>query len=143
MLKGFKEFILRGNVLDLAIAVVIGAAFGAVITSFVTDVITPSIAAVIGKPDFSAIALKANGSSIKIGNFLNALFSFLLIGASVYFAMVAPMNAWKARRAKGEVAPDPTTKVCPACMETIMIAARKCKYCGEQQLSAGGASPKG
>ena len=143
MLKGFKEFILRGNVLDLAIAVVIGAAFGAVITSFVTDVITPSIAAVIGKPDFSAIALKANGSSIKIGNFLNALFSFLLIGAAVYFAMVAPMNAWKARRAKGDAAPDPTTKICPACMETIMIAARRCKYCGEQQLSPGSASTKG
>jgi large conductance mechanosensitive channel len=136
MLKGFKEFILRGNVLDLAVAVIIGAAFGAVITSFVADVLTPLIAAIVGKPDFSAIVLKVNGSSIKIGNFLNTLFSLLLVGASVYFAMVAPMNAWKARRAKGEPTADPTTKICPACMESIVIAARKCKYCGEQQVGS-------
>jgi len=135
MLKGFKEFVLRGNVLDLAVAVIIGAAFGAVVSSLVADVITPIIAALFGKPDFSAIVLKVNGSAIKVGSFLNALFAFLLIAAAVYFAMVAPMNAWKARRAKGEPTPEPNTKICPACTESIAIAARKCRYCGEAQLS--------
>ena len=132
MLKGFKEFIMRGNVLDLAVAVVIGAAFGAVVTAFVTDVLTPLIAAIVGKPDFSAFVANLNGSEIKYGLFLNALISFLLIAAAVYFTMVAPMNAWKARQARGQAPPDPTTKTCPACTETIGIAARRCKWCGEE-----------
>jgi large conductance mechanosensitive channel len=131
MLKGFKEFIMRGNVIDLAVAVVIGMAFGAVITAFVADVLTPLIAAIVGKPDFSALVANLNGSEIKYGLFLNALISFLLIAAAVYFAMVAPMNAWKARQARGQAPPDPTTKTCPACTETISIAARRCKWCGE------------
>lgn len=131
MVKGFKEFIMRGNVIDLAVAVVIGAAFGAVITSFVTDVLNPLIAAVVGKPDFSALVAHVHGSDVKYGLFLNALISFLLIAAAVYFAMVAPMNAWKARQARGQAPPDPTTKTCPACTETIAIGARRCKWCGE------------
>ncbi len=135
MLKGFKEFIMRGNVMDLAVAVVIGAAFGAVISSFVTDVLNPLIAAIVGKPDFSAFVTHINGSEIKYGLFLNALISFLLIAAAVYFAMVAPMNAWKARQARGQAPPDPTTKTCPACTEMIAIAARKCKWCGEAQTT--------
>src|SRR5512146_605997 len=102
MLKGFKEFIMRGNVIDLAVAVVIGVAFGAVITSFVADVLTPLIAAIVGKPDFSAFVATLNGSQIKYGLFLNALLGFLLAAAAVYFTMVAPMNAWKARRARGQ-----------------------------------------
>ena len=133
MLKGFREFVMRGNVIDLAVAVVIGAAFGAVVTAFVGNILTPLLAAVVATPDFSALMFKLNGSEIKIGLFLNALISFLLIAAAVYFAMVAPMNAWKARQAKGQVAPDPTTKSCPACLESIAIAARKCKFCGEPQ----------
>ena len=133
MLKGFKDFIMRGNVIDLAVAVVIGVACGAVITSFVADVLTPLIAAIVGKPDFSAFVATLNGSQIKYGLFLNALLGFLLAAAAVYFTMVAPMNAWKARRARGQVPPDPTTKTCDACMETIAIAARKCKWCGEPQ----------
>jgi large conductance mechanosensitive channel len=133
MFKGFREFILRGNVLDLAVAVVIGAAFGAVITSFVGNIMTPLIAAIVGKPDFSALVGHLNGSEIKYGLFLNALISFLLVAGAVYFAMVAPMNAWKARQARGQATPDPTMKTCPACLETIAIAARKCKWCGEVQ----------
>ncbi|HEX9118939.1 MAG TPA: large conductance mechanosensitive channel protein MscL [Terriglobales bacterium] len=133
MLKGFREFIMRGNVIDLAVAVVIGVAFGAVITAFVTDVLTPLIAAIVGKPDFSAFVANLNGSEIKYGLFLNALISFLLIAAAVYFTMVAPMNAWKARQARGQAPADPTTKTCEACTETIAIRARKCKWCGEPQ----------
>lgn len=135
MLKGFREFILRGNVIDLAVAVVIGAAFGAVVTSFVTDILNPLIAAIAGKPDFSALVITINGTAIKYGLFLNALIAFLLVGAAVYFAMVAPMNLWKARQARGQAPPDPTTKSCPACTEAIAIAARRCKWCGEEQLS--------
>jgi large conductance mechanosensitive channel len=133
MLKGFREFILRGNVIDLAVAVVIGVAFGAVVTAFVSDILTPLIAAIVTKPDFSALVAHLNGSEIKYGLFLNALISFLLIATAVYFTMVAPMNAWKARQARGQAPPDPTTKNCPACLETIALAARKCKWCGEQQ----------
>jgi large conductance mechanosensitive channel len=133
MFKGFKEFILRGNVIDLAVAVVIGAAFGSVVTSFVTDVLNPLIAAVVGKPDFSAFVARVGNSEVKYGLFLNALISFLLIAAAVYFAMVAPMNAWKARQARGQAPSDPSTKTCPACTESIGIAARKCKWCGEIQ----------
>jgi large conductance mechanosensitive channel len=135
MLKGFREFIMRGNVIDLAVAVVIGAAFGAVVTAFVANILTPMIAALVAKPDFSALVLNIHGSEIKYGLFLNALISFLLVAAAVYFTMVAPMNAWKERQARGHVPADPTTKVCPACMESIALAARKCKWCGEVQDS--------
>jgi large conductance mechanosensitive channel len=133
MPKGFREFILRGNVIDLAVAVVIGAAFGAVITAFVANILTPLVAAIAGKPDFAALVTNLNGSEIKYGLFLNALISFLLIAAAVYFVMVAPMNAWKARQARGQAVPDPTIKTCPACKESIALAAYRCKWCGEEQ----------
>jgi large conductance mechanosensitive channel len=132
MLKGFKQFILRGNVVDLAVAVVIGAAFGAVITSFVENVLTPLIAAIIGKPDFSALAYTLNGSVIKYGAFLNVLISFLLIAAAIYFFIIAPMNAYSARARRGEAPPDPTSKKCPECMSDIPIAAKKCAFCTTQ-----------
>jgi large conductance mechanosensitive channel len=135
MLKGFREFILRGNVIDLAVAVVIGAAFGAVVTAFVANILTPLIAAIAGKPDFSALVCHLHGSEIKYGLFLNSLISFALIAGAVYFTMVAPMNAWKERQARGQAPADPTTKTCPACLESIAIAARKCKCCGEAQAT--------
>jgi len=129
MIKGFQQFIMRGNVIDLAVAVVIGAAFGAVVTSFVTNLLTPLIAAIAGKPDFAAFAVTIHGSVITYGIFLNALISFLLVAAAVYFFMVAPMNAWKARAARGAASADPTTKKCPECLSEIPIAAKRCAFC--------------
>jgi large conductance mechanosensitive channel len=129
MLKGFREFLLRGNVIDLAVAVVIGGAFGAVVTALVKDLITPLIAAIVGKPDFSAIAFEINGSKFLIGDFINALLSFVLIAAAVYFFIVLPMNAFMARMRRGEAPPDPTTKKCPECLSEVAIAARRCAFC--------------
>jgi large conductance mechanosensitive channel len=129
MLKGFKQFILRGNVLDLAVAVVIGAAFGAVVTSFVTNILTPLIAAIVGKPDFSALNFTVNGAVISYGTFVNALIAFLLVAGAVYFFMVAPMNAWKARAARSAVPADPTSKKCPECLSEIPVGARRCAFC--------------
>lgn len=128
-MKGFRQFILRGNVLDLAVAVVIGAAFGAVVTALVKDLITPIIAAIVGKPDFSAIVFEVNGSKFLIGDFINAVVSFLLIGAAVYFFVVLPVNTLLARIKRGEAPPDPTTKKCPECVSEVPIAARRCAFC--------------
>jgi len=129
MLRGFKEFVLRGNVIDLAVAVVIGAAFGAVVGSLVKDLLTPLIAAIVGKPDFSALGLTIHGSRLLVGNFMNALISFMLIAGAVYFFVVAPVNAVVARQKRGEVPPDPTTKKCPECLSEVPIAARRCAFC--------------
>jgi len=129
MLSGFKQFILRGNVVDLAVGVVIGAAFGAVVTSFTTDLLTPLIAAIVGKPDFSAVVFTVGGSVLKVGNFLNAIVSFLLIAAAVYFFIVTPINALVARMRKAPVPADPTTKKCKECQSEIPIDARRCAFC--------------
>ncbi len=129
MLRGFKEFVLRGNVVDLAVGVVIGAAFGGVVSALVKDVITPLIAAIVGTPDFSAIGLTVNGSRLLVGDFLNALISFVLVAAAVYFFIVVPLNAMVARRKRGEAPPDPTTKKCPECLSEVPIAARRCAFC--------------
>ncbi len=131
MLKGFRQFIMRGNVLDLAVAVVMGAAFGAVVTALVKDLITPLIAAIVGKPDFSAIAFTVNNSKFLVGDFINAVVSFLLISAAVYFFVIVPVNALMARMRRGEAAPDPTTKKCPECLSEVPIAARRCAYCAQ------------
>src|ERR1043166_1724438 len=101
MFKGFKQFILRGNVIDLAVAVVIGAACGVVIKSFVEDVLTPIISAIVGKPDFSSMVINIRGTDIRYGLFLNALVGFLLVAGAVYFFMIAPMNALQERRNRG------------------------------------------
>ncbi len=129
MLKGFKEFVLRGNVLDLAIAVVIGAAFTNVINALVKDLITPLIGAIAGKPDFSAWVVTVNGSPFLIGDFINAVIAFVLMAAAVYFFVVVPMNAWLERRRRGEAPADPTTKKCPECISEVPIAARRCAFC--------------
>jgi large conductance mechanosensitive channel len=129
MLRGFKEFILRGNVLDLAVAVVIGGAFGAVIAALVKDILTPLIGAIVGQPDFSAYTLTLNGSTLLIGDFLNAILAFLLVAAAVYVFVVVPMNALIARRRRGEPPSDPTTKKCEECLSEVPIAARRCAFC--------------
>ena len=129
MMSGFKQFMLRGNVVELAVAVVMGAAFTAVVNALVKDLLTPIIAAIVGAPDFSAIALDLNGSKLLIGDFINALISFLLISAAVYFFVVLPVNALMARMRRGEAPPDPTTKKCPECLSEVAIAARRCAFC--------------
>jgi large conductance mechanosensitive channel len=128
-MKGFRTFILRGNVIDLAVGVVIGAAFGAVVTALVKDLITPFIAAIVGKPDFSQIGFAVGSTRFPVGDFINALVSFLLISAVVYFFIVLPVNTLIARAKRGEVVPDPTTKKCADCLSEIPIAARKCAFC--------------
>ena len=129
MVKEFKAFVLRGTVVDLAVAVVIGAAFGAVVTALVKDLITPLIAAIVGKPDFSALVWTVNGAKITYGNFLNALISFLLVAFAVYYFVVTPVNALVARAKRGEIPPDPTSKKCPQCLMEIPINAHKCGHC--------------
>lgn len=129
MLKGFKQFLMRGNVVDLAVAVVIGAAFGGVVDALVKDLLTPIIAAIVGKPDFSAIQFTVNGSQFLIGAFINAVLSFVFVAAAIYFFVVTPMNLIAERRKRGEAPPDPTTKTCPECLSEVPIAARRCAHC--------------
>lgn len=129
MLSGFKQFILRGNVVDLAVGVVIGAAFGAVVTSFTANLLTPLIAAIGGKPDFSSVVYTVHGGVFKVGDFLNALVSFLIIAAVVYFLVVTPLNALMTRMAKAPAPADPTTKKCKECLSEIPIDARRCAHC--------------
>jgi large conductance mechanosensitive channel len=129
VLKGFRQFLMRGSVIDLAVAVVIGGAFGTVVTALVKDLLTPLIAAIVGQPDFSAIAFEINASKFLVGDFINALVSFVLIGAAVYFFVVVPVNAFMARMRRGETPPDPTTKKCAECLSEVPIAARRCAFC--------------
>ncbi|MGH2808582.1 MAG: large conductance mechanosensitive channel protein MscL [Actinomycetota bacterium] len=127
MLKDFRTFILRGNVVDLAVAVVIGAAFGAVVTSLVTNVLTPIIA-IPGTVDFSSLSIDISGSRILYGQFLNDVIAFLLIGIAVYFFIVRPVNALAARR-KTEPDVESTTKDCPHCLSSIPRDATRCAFC--------------
>ena len=131
MLKGFKDFILRGNVVDLAVGVVIGAAFGGVVSALVKDVLTPLIGAIAKVPDFSGLVFTINGSKFLYGEFINALIAFLLVAASVYFFVVTPMNALLAKVKKDPVV-NPTTKKCPECMSEIPLAAKRCAHCTSQ-----------
>lgn len=131
MLKGFKQFLLRGNVVDMAVGIVIGAAFGAVVSGLVKDLLTPLIAAVVKQPDFSALTFTINGSKFLYGEFINALLSFLIISAAIYFFVVVPVNALIARSRK-EPPADPTTKKCPECRSEIAIDAKRCAYCTSQ-----------
>jgi large conductance mechanosensitive channel len=128
--KGFRAFLLRGNVVELATAVVIGVAFGVVITAFVKDLVTPVIAAIGGNPDFSSLSFTINNSKFLYGDFLNALIAFLMIAAVIYFVVIVPYTALMAR-SKKEHPVDPTTKKCPECLSEIPIDASRCAFCGE------------
>ena len=128
MLKGFKQFILRGNVVDLAVGVVMGAAFGAVVTALVADLLTPLVGAIAQVPDFSGLSFTLNGSKFLYGHFINALISFLLVAIAVYFFVVTPINSLVSKMRK-EPSSDPTTKKCPQCLSEINIAAKKCAFC--------------
>jgi large conductance mechanosensitive channel len=129
MLKGFRDFILRGNVVDLAVAVIIGAAFNSVVTSFTKDVLGQLIAAVVGKPDFDNVVLMLNGTPIRVGTFLTATVQFLIVALVVYFFVVLPLNKLLARLHKADPAAPTTTKTCPECLSEIPIAAKRCAHC--------------
>jgi large conductance mechanosensitive channel len=134
MLDGFKKFILRGNVVDMAVGVVIGAAFGGVVTALTKDLLTPIIAAVVGKPDFSYLGFTVRGTPFPVGDFINAAVSFVLVAAAIYFFVVTPVNALVARMNRGETPPDPTTKKCTECLSEIPIEARRCAHCAQPQV---------
>src|SRR5882672_4356639 len=129
MLNGFKKFILRGNVVDMAVGVVIGAAFAGVVTGLTKAFLTPLIALVVGKQDYSSLNFHVRGTEFPIGDFINACISFFLIAVAVYFFVVLPVNALLARMHRGEKAPDPTTKKCPECLSEIPIEAKRCAHC--------------
>lgn len=131
ILKDFKAFLLRGNVVDLAVAVVIGAAFGAVVLALVEDFITPIIAAIVGKPDFSTMNFTINDSTFRYGDFINKLLTFFSIAAAVFFFVIVPINALMAR-ARKEPPVDPTTRKCPECLSEVPLEARRCAFCTSQ-----------
>ena len=131
MLSGFKQFILRGNVVDMAVGVVVGAAFAGVVGALTKDLLTPLIAAIFGKPDFSAISFTINGSVFALGDFINAAIAFLLVAAAVYFFVVTPVNMLVARMRKAPAPADPTTRKYPECLSEIPIDARRCVHCGQ------------
>src|ERR671917_1922398 len=131
MLSEFKQFILRGNVIDLAVAVVIGAAFGAIVTSLVENIITPLIGALGGQPDFSGLSFEINNSDIRYGAFLNAVIAFLIIAAVIFFAVIKPMNAIMTQM-RTEPTPDPLTGKCPFCLSEVQVGATRCPFCTQE-----------
>jgi len=131
MFKEFRDFILRGNVIDLAVGIVIGAAFGAVVTSFVGNVLTPLLG-LLSVPDFRGLAFRAGAAMVNYGAFLNALISFILVAAAIFFFVVKPVNAMNARLTKPAAPAAPTTKACPFCATDIPLAANRCPHCTSQ-----------
>lgn len=131
MLSGFKQFILRGNVVDMAVGVVVGAAFATLVSAFTKDLLTPFIAAIVGQPDFSAIRFTIHGSNFAIGDLINAVISFLLVAAAVYFFVVSPVNLLVARLGRANQPASPSSKKCPECLSDIPLVARRCAHCGQ------------
>ena len=132
MIKEFRDFLLRGNVVDLAVAVVIGAAFGAVVTSFVKDILTPLLG-LVGVPDFGSLTLQVGSATVNYGTFLNLLISFILVAAAIFFFVVKPMNSLEKRRQAGAEPAAATTKTCTECASTIPLAAHRCPFCTQPQ----------
>lgn len=134
-MKDFREFLLRGNVVDLAVGIVIGAAFGTLVTAFVAAFITPVVALAAGKADVSDLSFTAGGTTFPYGLFLTAVLSFVLVAAAVFFLVVKPINALRDRQRRGE-AVDPTSKPCPECLSEIPVEARRCAFCTSEQPTA-------
>ena len=130
MLKEFKQFLLRGNVVDLAVGVVVGAAFGSVVTALVSDLLTPLISAIAKVPDFNGLFFTINDGKFMYGHFINALISFLLVAGAIFFFVIKPINMLVSRSHK-EPPSDPTTKKCPECLSEIPIQAKRCSHCAE------------
>ena len=129
MFKEFRKFILRGNVVDLAVAVVVGAAFNSVVQGLVKDLITPLIAAIGGQPDFSKLTFQINGSTFLYGDLINAIISFLIIAATIFFFVVQPINKLQARVNRNKTTEDPSEKKCPECLSEIPVKAIRCAFC--------------
>jgi large conductance mechanosensitive channel len=136
-LSEFKNFISRGNVVDLAVAVVLGTAFGLVIKALVADLLTPIIALIFGKPDFSALSFTINGSHFLYGDFINALITFISVAAAIFFFVIKPLNVLAARRAAGAPDPESDTRACTECLSEIPKAARRCAFCTAVQTPVG------
>jgi large conductance mechanosensitive channel len=132
VLRDFKTFLLRGNVVDLAVAVVVGAAFGAVVTALVRDLLTPIIALIVGKPNFSNLSFTVNSSHFRYGDFINYLISFITIAAAVFFLVVQPINALMRRR-KTQPDVESETRPCTECLSDIPVQARRCAFCASPQ----------
>ena len=135
MLREFRDFLMRGNVIELAVAVVIGGAFGAVVASFTEDVLTPLLG-LVGVPDFSELEIAAGSATIRLGLFLNALVSFALVAAAIFFFVVKPLAAVESARRRAEPPGAPTTKPCPECASEIPLAARRCTMCTQPLATA-------
>lgn len=131
MLNEFKQFLLRGNVVDLAVGVVVGTAFGTIVSALVSDLLTPLIAAIVNVPDFGGLVFTLNDSKFMYGHFMNAFISFVLIAASVFFFVVKPMNMLIANSKKGNAPTDPTTKKCTECLSEIPVNAKRCAHCSQ------------
>ncbi|HUY95864.1 MAG TPA: large conductance mechanosensitive channel protein MscL [Terracidiphilus sp.] len=131
MLKGFRDFILRGNVVDMAVGVIIGAAFNAVVSSLVKDIFNPLIASTVGKPDFGGFAFTFHGGKFAVGDVLDAVISFLIVATVVYFGVVMPMQWLLARVQAKKEPPPPNTRNCPECLSEIPNAAKRCAHCGQ------------
>ncbi len=142
LLKDFKTFLFAGNVIDLAVAIVLGIAFGTVVKALVTDLLTPIIALIFGKPSFGALSFSLNNSQFLYGDFINALIAFISVAAAIFFFVVKPVNMMAARRAAGQPDPESDTRPCTECLSEIPRAARRCAFCtaaqvpGEQQPAA-------
>jgi large conductance mechanosensitive channel len=131
ILSGFRSFLMRGNIIDLAIAVVIGTAFVALVDSLVANILTPIIAMIIGEPSFGGLDFEINNAIFRYGAFLDSLITFVGIAAAVYFFVVVPVERVNARMRAGQAAPDATTKLCPECLSEIPVAARRCAHCAQ------------
>ena len=131
-MAGLKDFLMRGNVVDLAVGVVVGAAFGTIVEALTKDLLTPLIAAIVGKPDFSAIQFTVNNSKFLVGDFVNAVVAFLLVATAVYYFVVVPMSKLMPAKVAPPPPPPPPTKTCPECLSDIPLMARRCSHCTSQ-----------